>query len=104
MPDPCPHETLIKQSHKELFGNGGKGLTKEFTILKTEFKEMNGHVESLATSYSALAKSRIEHDAIEKLKAEGRDKMSSAFKKVGIVFSIVLGAVGTLIVVLNHIS
>ena len=104
MSDPCPHETLIKQSHKELFGNGGKGLTKEFIILKTEFKEMNVHVENLATSYSALARSQIEHDAVEKLKAEGRDKMSTAFKKVGIVFSIVLGIVGTLIVILSYIG
>ena len=100
----CPNETLIKQSHKELFGNGKDGLVREFIELKTEFKEMNAHVEKLATSYSALAQSQIEHDAVEKIKAEGRDKISAAFKKVGIVFSIVLGIVGTLIVVLNYIG
>ena len=34
----CPYEALIRQSHKELYGNGNKGMVKEFVELKTEFK------------------------------------------------------------------
>ena len=104
MPEPCPQEALIKQTHRELFGNGNKGLVKEFTALKTEFKEMNTHVEKLATSYSALAQSQVEQDTTKRVQAEGRKQMSSAFQRVGTIFAIVFGLVGTLFIVLNFIK
>ena len=104
MPDPCPHVTLIKQSHKELFGNGNQGIIKEFTALKVEFKDMNAHVEKLATSYSALVQSEIAKDAIEKQKILNSKTRSMAIQKVGAIFGVVFGLIGALYLILDHIS
>jgi len=104
MSDPCPHVTKINQAHKELYGNGNKGLVKEFVKLRTEFEDMNEGVKKLATSYSALVQSQIERDTIDRALAEGRKKMTMAFQRVGIAFSVILGIVGTLIVILKYVK
>lgn len=100
----CPHEAIVKQTHRELFGNGNQGLVKEFTELKTEFKEMNANVEKLATSYSALAQSQVKHDAVEKQKAENRKQTNSVIQRVGTIFAIVFGIVSTLYIILHFAS
>ena len=82
----CPHEALIRQSHKELYGNGNKGMVKEFVELRTEFKDMSDSVEKLATAFSALAKSDSNREAVRK-----------ALGKALIKASIILGMAGTII-------
>ena len=99
----CPHESNIKQTYKELFGNGSKGIVKEFIALKTEFQSMNANVEKLATSYAALVKSQIEQDATQRAKADGHKRMSTAIQRVGTITAIVIGIVGIVYLVLDHI-
>lgn len=98
----CVKEDIINKLDKEIFGNGGKGLIKEFTELKTEFRQMNEHIEKMATSVSALARSQIEHDAIERSKVKSTDKRNSSITIIGVVASIVFGAVATLYLILEH--
>jgi len=105
MPDHiCPHVSLIKQSHKELFGNGKYGLAKDFIKLQTEVTDMHKDLSSMATSLSALAKSQIEQDATEKEKAKVSERRAKAFEKVGTAFAVVFGLVGILYLVLDHIG
>ena len=97
----CPHEAIIKQMQRELYGNSHKGVSKYVTILQTEFKEMNADLSKMATSMSALAQSQIENDATEKQKAENRKQTNNVIQRVGTIFAIVFGAVSTLYVILH---
>ena len=104
MPEPCPYESLIKQSHKELFGNGNVGLIKEFIELRTEFEAMNAHIEKIGTSMSALAKSQIEQDVIKKMQVENKKQRNAIIQRLGTIFAIVFGAVGMVYVILDYFA
>lgn len=107
----CPHEGNLKQINKELFGNGNDGVVKEVTKLKVKFVNIEDDIKKLATSYSALAKSEIEKDAIEqakidleKKKLEERKKRSSIINRLGTIFGIMFGAATLLYIILDHIG
>ena len=107
----CPHEATILQDHEYLHGNGKDGIIKDVTVLQIKFVRVEDHLEKLATSYSALAKSEIKKDALENArvaidqkKAENRSKVVSALKSVGTVVSIVSGVVILVIKILDHIG
>ena len=98
----CPHEGNLKQINKEIYGNGNKGLSKDVTQLKLEVVNIKDDINKLATSYSALAQSEIEKDAMEKAKLEldnkkleERKKRTIIIQRMGTIFGIIFGA-GTL--------
>lgn len=105
MPDHvCEYKSTIGRLDKELFGNGNKGLVKEFTEHKTKFEDMEDHLEKLATSYSALAKSRLEQDINDKQRIEMKKQRNTVIQKLGVIFAIVFGAVSTLYLVLEAVG
>ena len=65
--DHCKNESIIKRMDKELFGNGGKGIIKEFERYKTEHNEMKGDLGKLATAFSALAQNDSNREAIRRV-------------------------------------
>lgn len=99
----CPHEAIIRQNLRNLQGNGDKGLVKEVAELKKEVQMICESIEKLSTSYSALVKSQIEHDAVEKTKADARKQIGRAIQNVGTVFGIVVGIVGLVYIILDYI-
>jgi len=97
MPDHCPHEAKVgsmeatlKRIDKDLYGNGQEGLVKKFTKMETEHNEMKGDLNKLATSFSALAKSDSNREAIRK--ALGKSIVTAAA---------ILGIAGTIITIIN---
>lgn len=105
----CPHAQRIgalmetqDRLKGAIDGNGSKGLLKDVTILKTEVKDMNADLSNMATSLSALAKSQVEQDAIEKEKTASSDRRSKSIEKIGIFATIVFGIVGLIYVILNY--
>ena len=91
MPDhKCPHEAQIKQSHRELYGNGNVGLVKEFVQLKTEFENMNESVDKLATAFSALAKSDSNREAVRKALGRALVKASLIIGIAGTAITLIL--------------
>ena len=100
---PCEHTATIKRIDRELFGNGNQGMVKQFTEQCIKFNDMNEHVEKLATSYSALAKSQIAIDATEKLKEQNKKDRNGVIQRIGTLFAIITGAVGLLYVILEHV-
>jgi len=67
-------EKRIDSLEKTVYGNGRAGLVEEMATVKTMVSVIKEDVGGLRTSYSALVKSQIEHDAVEKLKCETRQK------------------------------
>ena len=118
MPDVCPHEqdigkikSILEAIKKEIFGNGNKGVSKDVTILKTEFRElnekfddMNDDLKKIATSVSSLAQSRVEYDIVEKAKTESSKQRSIAIQRVGTIFGIAFGMIGALYLILEHLQ
>ena len=93
----CPHEATIKQTNKELFGNGNKGLVKEFVELKKEVTTMNSNITKLATAMSGIEKARQEEISMQKARHEIEDQEEKKRKKrnrtlaaVGTIFAIIL--------------
>lgn len=110
-PHICPHKGTIEQISKALNGNGNQGVIRDVTELKLQMTAIKDDIEKLATSYSALAKSEIEKDAIEKAKIDleekklaERKKRSSIIQRLGTIFGIVFGAATLLYIVLDHIG
>ena len=115
-PQPCPHEQslgALKKTVGQLEGTvfGKDGINAQVIALRIGFNDMNKDLERLATSYSALAKSEIQKDAIEQAKIdienkklEERKKRSSVVQRLGTIFAIVFGAIGVLFLILNFIS
>ena len=110
-PHLCPHKGEIKQISKALNGNGNQGLIKDVTECKIEMTAIKDDIEKLATSYSALAKSEIHKDALEKArleleqkKLEERKKRSIIIQRLGTIFAIVFGVVATAYLILDHIT
>lgn len=108
---PCPHAqnigAMIKtvdRLEQVIDGNGNVGVLKDVTVLKMEVRDMCESLDNLATSYSALVRSQVEHDTIDRINVEERKKRSSAFQRVGTLFAIIFGLVATLFVVLNYIQ
>ena len=60
----------IARLEKVVYGDGANGLCDRMTIVEQIAKDVKGDIKSLSTSYSALAKSMLEYDIIERLKAE----------------------------------
>lgn len=65
----CIHVKEIDKLIHAIEGNGKVGLKTEVELLKSKFESMEENLESLATSFKALAKSQIEYDTTQKLKA-----------------------------------
>ena len=65
---------------------------------------MQEDLSTIARSTSAFAKSQLEQDIIDKEREKNKASRSSAIKQVGIVFSIVFGAIATLYIILEHIG
>ena len=86
----CPHTALIKQSHKELFGNGNVGMVKEFVKLNTEFREMNENVDKLATAFSALAKNDSNREAVRMALGKALIKASIIIASAGTIITLIL--------------
>jgi hypothetical protein len=107
----CPHKGEIEQITKALNGNGNQGLIKDVTECKIEMTAIKDDITKLATSYSALAKSEIKKDALEKARLEleekklaEREKRSTIFKRLGTIFAIIFGAVATFYIIIDHLS
>ena len=98
------NEPIIKDMKKALFGNGQQGLVKDVTQIQMEMTEVKADLSTLASSYSALAKSQLEQDVTDRIKAETSKNRSGALKSVGIVFSIVSGTVFLVLGILKYIS
>jgi len=89
----CPNDKIIKRLENELFGNGQEGIVKKFTRMETEHTEVKDDLNKLATSFSALAKSDSNRDAVKK-----------ALGKSFIVGCSILGAAGTIFGILHVIA
>ena len=108
MPDTCPHDQsigamkdAIQNLSDTVFGNGKDGLKIEFERVKLNQESMNEDLSSISTSMSAIAKSQLEHDIIDKEKAKASQRRSRAIEKVGIIASIIFGGIGLLYVILE---
>lgn len=86
-------EDRCKEHHKLLYGNGRPGILDRVSKLEQTVEHMNEHLESLSDSYSALAKSQIEYDTTQKLKA-------NAIKTVGIVMGLAIPLTALIITLL----
>jgi len=107
----CPHKGELEGVIKDLRGNGNQGVIKDVTELKVQMEDIKGDIEKLATSYSALAKSEIQKDALEQARIEleerklaEREKRSSIFKRLGTIFAILFGAVATFYIIIDHLG
>ena len=94
----------VNRIDKEIFGNGTKGLSKDFVELKTQFEDMNEDVKKIATSVSALAQSQVEQDTIRRMRLEGGKHLSDAIQRVGTIAAIITGIVGMVYVILQHFN
>jgi len=100
----CEFRDTIKRIDRELFGNGNKGIVKEFIELKTEHNDMKNDLQTLARSYSALVKSREALDVIEKQKVENRKRFNEVLQRLGLTATIVGGLVTLAYFILEHIG
>ena len=76
----------------------------EVSELTVKFDDMNKDLVKISTSMSAIAKSYTERDAIEQQKARSKEGRNKAIQRVGTIFGIAFGIVGTLKVILDHIG
>ena len=109
MPDLCPHSQDIGAIKKTLdalsdtvFGNGKDGIKIELERVKLTQDTMHEDLSSIRTSMSAIAKSQLEHDIIDKEKNKASNRRSKAIEKVGIIATIVFGAIGLIYIILEH--
>ena len=86
-------DATINRISKDLYGNGQKGLVREFEELKVrcaehekEYVKMENSIEKLATSFSALARNDSNREAIRK--ALGKSLVNA---------SLIVGIFGTII-------
>ena len=100
----CEHEAEIKRICKILDGNGQKGLIREVSELTVKFNDMIEDMKKITTSMSAIAKSYTERDAIDREKAKSKEGRNKAIQRIGTIFGIAFGIVGTLKVILDHIG
>lgn len=68
-------EERFSKLEKEIYGNGQEGLKTKVVRIEERFDSMEKHIKGLSTSYSALAKSQIEYDALEKHRLENRQRL-----------------------------
>ncbi|GAF82810.1 unnamed protein product [marine sediment metagenome] len=87
--EPCLQENTVKRLDKAIFGNGQRGIIKEFEQFKTEHKEMKGDLGKLATAFSALVQINSNKEAIRKV-------LGAALGKVALI----VGVSGTVITLL----
>lgn len=104
MPDQLTMRERISKLEEVINGNGKEGLKTEIALIKKEQETMTEGIDSLAKSYSALVKVHEEQDTISKFKEENRAKRARAWHQIGLVISIVGGALGALYLVLDHIK
>ncbi len=87
--EPCTQEPTVRRLDKAIFGNGQKGIVKEFEKYKAEHEDMKGDLGRLATAFSALAQINSNKEAIRKV-------FGRTLKHV----SIIIGISGTVITLL----
>lgn len=84
----CSEANRLLRIEKMLDGNGKPGLIEDVVTLKEKFVNMEESLESLASSYSALAKSQLEVDITERLKIEQSNKRMKYLTIISIVFGV----------------
>ena len=111
MPDTCPHEqdigilkNTVNKLDETVNGNGKDGLKIEVERTKLAVEAMSDDIGSIRTSMSAIAKSQIERDAIERSKVQAASRKNKTIERIGTIAAIVFGAVGILYVILDHVS
>lgn len=80
----------IESVEKVLFGNGRAGLVEQFTVLKTEHKEMKEDLSSLAKSFSALAKLDSNREAVRKALGKALGKASIIIGTFGTIIALII--------------
>jgi len=90
MTTPCESKHEIEKLTAAIYGNGKIGITTEIELMKLKVSDIQESVDSLATSYAALAKSQIEHDVTERMKIQLANKRTDAIKLVAIVFGVAI--------------
>lgn len=98
-PTKCLHEDAIKRVAKDMYGNGGKGMVKEFESYKTMIKVMDERSKRIETSLSGINKfvGTVETELVN-IKSEMDNKRQSTTQTItqvlmiaGILASIVIG-------------
>lgn len=84
----CDQVVHIKRMARILDGNGQLGLVKDVENLKNNFGDMKEELQHMSTSLAALAKSQIEQDAINKLKANNKERFGKALERASYAFGI----------------
>lgn len=94
-------EKTLERVVKDLYGNGQKGLLRDFEHLKTECgnyreqdtekqKEMEESLKNLATSFSALARNDSNKEAIRKALGKALIRASLIIGMFGTVITLIL--------------
>ncbi len=89
----CPNDQIVRMIKNELYGNGQEGMVKKFNTMETQHIEVKDDLNKLATSFSALAKTDSNKEAVRK-----------ALGKSFIIGCSILGAAGTIVGILHVIG
>lgn len=89
----CPNEKIVAMMKTELYGNGQKGMVKKVNTMETVQSDVKYDLNKLATSFSALAKSDSNKEAVRK-----------ALGKSFVIGCAILGAAGTLVGILHIVG
>jgi hypothetical protein len=91
----CNERNRLLRIEKLLDGNGRPGLVQQVIENSEKIKNMETDLNSLAVSFSALAKSQLEIDITEKIrlsnekfKLELSEKWMQAWTRISIIFGI----------------
>jgi gas vesicle protein len=82
---PCESKGEIEKLNHAIYGNGKIGMKTELELMKHEVKEIKDSIESLGTSYAALAKSQVEQDLTARLKIQLSEKKMNTWTKIAII-------------------
>jgi len=79
MTTPCESKYDIEKLSHAIYGNGKIGMKTEIEIIKMEVKDIKESIDSLGTSYAALAKNQLEIDLTEKMKLKTWNRIAIIF-------------------------
>lgn len=82
-------QTNMELIIKEFFGNGREGMSTIIPRVETQLIELSETVKNQTTVLSALAKTVLEMDTINKYK---KDSNEMSWKKAAVLISSILGA------------
>ena len=96
----CSEANRLLRIEKMLDGNGKPGLVEDVVTLKERFTTMEESLESLAVSYSALAKSQLELDLTERLKIKQSEIRMKYITVISVVFGVAIPLTALIIEIL----